>query len=111
MRRIKRQKTRARRLLSVRAHLNIFNEGVKVTVCDPLAMENTRAVFGNRINYANSVKDCISQSRVCVITTSSDEFKRIDDGYLANSPTNIINCWRIRSKIIPNCERGFWVFF
>lgn len=73
----------------------LLEQGVKVTVYDPLAIENTRAVFGGKINYADSVKDCIAQSSLCVITTPAGEFKHIDDSYVVNEPTTIIDCWRI----------------
>ena len=73
----------------------LLERGVEVSVYDPLAMENTRAVFGDRIKYAASTRDCISQSSVCVITTPSEEFRHIDDSYIAHNPTTIIDCWRI----------------
>ena len=73
----------------------LLKNNINVIVYDPLAMENTRALFGDKIQYASSAKDCFAQSSVCVITTQADEFKRIDESFIANDPTVIIDCWRI----------------
>ena len=73
----------------------LLEHGIKVSVYDPLAIENTKGVFGDRINYLDSVRDCMARSSVCVITIMDDEFKQIDDSCIANVPTTIIDCWRI----------------
>jgi len=79
--------------------VNIINElttkNVNVTVYAPLALRNARATFGERINYASSVKDCLSRSALCVIATPLDEFKSIDHTLIVHNPTTIIDCWRI----------------
>jgi UDPglucose 6-dehydrogenase len=87
----------------------LVRHGVRVTVYDPLAMENTRAVLGNKIDYAKSVRDCLAQSNLCVITTRDKEFKDIDESYVAHDPTTMIDCWRLldpsrlggRTRYIP----------
>jgi len=79
--------------------IKIINEllklNVKVTVYDPLAMDNTRVVFRDKIDYANSIKNCVSRSPLCVITTQESEFKTIDDTFLVHNPSILIDCWRI----------------
>ena len=72
----------------------LLRQGIKVSVYDPLAMESTRAMLGNRIEYANSVQDCLSRSYLCVIATPWEEFRCIDDSYITYNPTIIIDCWR-----------------
>jgi UDPglucose 6-dehydrogenase len=80
-----------------------------IAVYDPLAIEGARAVFGDRITYAGSAKECVAGSSVCVITTQADEFQRIDQSYFADTPTVVVDCWRIldssklgaRVKYIP----------
>jgi UDPglucose 6-dehydrogenase len=85
---------------------SLLQRGIEVTVYDPLAMENTRGVFGDRISYAASVEDCISKSSVCVITTQEDEFKQIDETYIVNERMVIIDCWRILDPAVlgPNVD-------
>jgi UDPglucose 6-dehydrogenase len=73
----------------------LFKKDMEVIVYDPLAMDNARAFFGDRILYTSSARDCISHSSLCVITTQADEFKLIDDSYIVNNPTVIIDCWRM----------------
>ena len=71
----------------------LLKQNIKITVYDPLAMENTREIFRDKINYADSVKDCISKSNICVITTQAKEFKDIKPGWL-KPKTVLIDCWR-----------------
>jgi UDPglucose 6-dehydrogenase len=73
----------------------LLKKDMEVIVYDPLAMDNARAFFGDRILYTSSARDCISHSSLCVITTQADEFKLIDDSYIVNNPTVIIDCWRM----------------
>src|SRR5262249_55196333 len=54
----------------------LLQKGADITVYDPLAIEGARAVFGDRISYAASLKACVAESSVCVITTQADEFRR-----------------------------------
>jgi UDPglucose 6-dehydrogenase len=73
----------------------LVRQGVRVNAYDPLAIENTKAVFGEKITYATSVRECVAQSDVCVITTQTKEFKEIDDSYIVREPTTIFDCWRL----------------
>lgn len=73
----------------------LSEKGISVIAYDPLAMDNAKAILHNKINYATSVRDCLSQSNVWVITTPIEEFKRINQNYITHTPTTIIDCWRI----------------
>jgi UDPglucose 6-dehydrogenase len=87
----------------------LLRHGVQVSAYDPLAIENTMAVFGNKITYATSVRECLAQSPVCVITTRDKEFRDIDETYIPHEPTTIVDCWRLldpsrlgpRTKYVP----------
>ncbi len=80
---------------SIKLITNLLAQGVKVIAYDPLAMQNTRDVFGDKIVYAKSVRECLAQAGICVITRTDNEFKQIDDSYIRNEPCTIIDCWRI----------------
>jgi UDPglucose 6-dehydrogenase len=67
----------------------------RIVAYDPLAMDNARATFGDTILYASSVKDCLSYSSLCIITTQHEEFRSIDDSFITHNPMTIIDCWRI----------------
>jgi UDPglucose 6-dehydrogenase len=77
----------------------LLKKDMEVIVFDPLAMENARSLFGDNILYASSVKDCISYSQVCVITTQENDFRSINSSYINHDPTVIIDCWRILDKV------------
>jgi UDPglucose 6-dehydrogenase len=73
----------------------LVRQGVRVNAYDPLAIENTRAVFGDKISYLTSARECFAHSDVCVITTQAKEFKEIDDSYIVRDSTTIFDCWRL----------------
>jgi UDPglucose 6-dehydrogenase len=77
---------------------------VEVIVYDPLAMDSTRAYFGDIIRYASSAKECFALASVCVIATQADEFKSIDTSFFDGGPLTIIDCWRLidPEKLGPN---------
>ncbi len=80
--------------------VKIIEELLKKTDCeiiayDSLALDNAREHFGDNIRYARSVRDCVSNSSVCVVTTQHDEFRSIDQEFISNNPMTIIDCWRI----------------
>lgn len=60
----------------------LIKRDLEVIVYDPLAMDNTRNHFGEDILYASSVRNCLSNSSLCIITTPDKEFKSIDDSTL-----------------------------
>jgi len=72
----------------------LLRKNIKITVYDPLAMENARQMFGNRINYASSLKECVSRSYLSVITTPEKKFEKIKPSYFSHQSA-IIDCWRI----------------
>lgn len=81
--------------LAIRLIEELLKRNQQVIVYDPLAIDNTKAYFANKISYASSVRDCFSRSCLCVITTQEEEFKNIDASYIAHNPTIIVDCWRM----------------
>lgn len=73
----------------------LLKKRISVAVYDPLAGENTKKIFGEKIEYKKSVKDCLSFSCFWVITTPDKKFKKIDGGFIKKNHTTIIDCWRI----------------
>src|SRR5208282_1790699 len=70
----------------------LLDRNFKVTVYDPLAMEAARGVFGSRIQYANSVRQCLENASVCLVPTPWPEFRQVEE--LAHNPMTVIDCWR-----------------
>lgn len=73
----------------------LLRYNIKVIVYDPLALTNVKKIFGNKIYYSYSLKDCLSRSSFWIITTQAEEFKKINRSYIKENPTIIFDCWRI----------------
>lgn len=73
----------------------LLKEGLRVTVYDPLAMGNMKAVFGDKIAYASSVKEALRSSSLCIIATPDKEFTNLSSEDILHDPTTIIDCWRL----------------
>jgi len=56
----------------------LLHHGAEVTVYDPVAMENARALFGDRLRYAARNYDCLEGADALLIVTEWDEFRRPD---------------------------------
>jgi len=68
---------------------------IQIIAYDPLALEIARAYFGDNILYASSVRDCLSNASICVITTPEEEFKTIRESDIRHHPMTIMDCWRL----------------
>ncbi|MFA6531048.1 MAG: UDP-glucose/GDP-mannose dehydrogenase family protein [Candidatus Micrarchaeia archaeon] len=53
----------------------LIEEGAKITVYDPKAMENAKKIFGESVSYADSAENALSGSEICFILTDWKEFK------------------------------------
>lgn len=53
----------------------LLDEGAKVYVYDPKAIENFRKLFGNKVKYCSSAKEAVKKSKYILIVTEWDEFK------------------------------------
>jgi len=73
----------------------LLNDDVEIIAYDPVALDGVRGRFGDKIAYASSVKECFTQSPLCVITTADDRFRAISADDIVHTPTTIIDCWRI----------------
>ena len=70
---------------------------MNIKVHDPMAMTNFRKIFGNKLIYCKTVKNCIKETDVCIILTEWDEYAKISQNdlkkYMKN--TNLIDARRI----------------
>ena len=64
----------------------MLREGARVTVYDPIAADNAKAVLGSAgIEYAESLKQAIAGADAVVILTEWEEFRKLDWGVLAGA--------------------------
>jgi UDPglucose 6-dehydrogenase len=84
----------------------LLKKKANIIAYDPLAIDNTKNIFKDRIQYASSVVDCIAASSICVIMGQHKEFKPIDNDLIGNRKITIIDCWRLlRDKDLGNKTR------
>jgi UDPglucose 6-dehydrogenase len=55
----------------------LLKNGIKIKVHDPMALNNFKQVFNNKIEYCDTISKAISQSHCCVIMTGWDEYKNL----------------------------------
>lgn len=79
---------------------SLLKDGYRVTVYDPMALENAQSVFGDKVDYAESVEDCLKESELCIITTRWEEFKALDGETLKKKMKKavVLDCWRLIEK-------------
>ncbi|MFH1318667.1 MAG: nucleotide sugar dehydrogenase, partial [Candidatus Omnitrophota bacterium] len=70
----------------------LINEGYKIKVYDPAAIESVRGVLGDSVTYAKSSKECVENSDVVIITTPWEEFKTIDFSK-HKKDLAVLDCW------------------
>ncbi|MCC6018809.1 MAG: UDP-glucose/GDP-mannose dehydrogenase family protein [Candidatus Verstraetearchaeota archaeon] len=63
--------------VSIRIVRRLVEEGAKVVVYDPKAMDNAKRIFGGDVEYANSVEECLKNSECAIIVTEWDEFRKL----------------------------------
>lgn len=56
----------------------LLEHGANVKAYDPQAIANAKKIFGNKISYSSSVKECLQNADICMVVTEWDEFKNLD---------------------------------
>jgi UDPglucose 6-dehydrogenase len=69
-------------------------DGIRVVVHDPLAVETARTILGDKVAYAASMDDCAKAADVLVVATPCEEFRTLDPSSLRSGAT-VLDCWRL----------------
>jgi UDPglucose 6-dehydrogenase len=69
-------------------------DGIRVVVHDPLAVETARTILGDKVAYAASMDDCAKAADVLVVATPCGEFRALDPFTLRPGAT-VLDCWRL----------------
>jgi len=72
---------------SIKLIQNLLKEKCTINVFDPLALQNTKNFFKDKLIYCNSISDCLKNSDCVIIMNSEKTFKQI-------SKQNILNMKR-----------------
>ena len=79
---------------SIKLIENLLEEGKDITVYDPLCLEDVKHKFGDKIQYADSVEDCVKSSELVVVALQYKEFREITDEWKIFDEHIILDCWR-----------------
>ena len=83
----------------------LLEKGARIRAHDPKAMENARRILGDRIEYAGSIEECLSDADLCILATEWPEYRQINSDLLKKymkSPA-LLDCRRLYD---PNQFRG-----
>lgn len=56
----------------------LLQEGVQVRLYDPVALEEARRIFNNKVYYSTSIEDSVQGSNIIVLATEWDEFRSVN---------------------------------
>jgi len=77
----------------------LLKKKVNVKIHDPKAIKNTRKIFGEKIDYANSMKDALFKSECAIIMTQWKQYEKLGNGEIKGMEKKfIIDCRRILLK-------------
>jgi len=72
----------------------LINRAYDVVIYDPMSLELASSVFGDKVEYAKSSSECIEKSKIVIIATPWDEFKKLNSKTIVNKNIIILDCWR-----------------
>jgi UDPglucose 6-dehydrogenase len=56
---------------------SLLSKGAIISVYDPVAMDNVKKVFGDKVQYSVSVNECLKQADCCLVVTEWKEFRKL----------------------------------
>jgi len=77
----------------------LLKKGAKIILHDPKAIKNAKNVFGNKITYANSIKNALRNSHCCVVMTAWKQYANLNQNQISLMKRRmIIDTRRILNK-------------
>ncbi|WP_455543065.1 UDP-glucose dehydrogenase family protein [Intestinibacter sp.] len=91
----------------------LLEDGAKIKVWDPVAMKHLKNIYGNQIEYCNSLDDALQGANICFIFTEWKDIKKltIDDFYKNMNTIKVLNkslildgrnCFNVKDMIKEN---------
>ena len=75
---------------SIKLIQNILKKKCTINVFDPLALENTKNFFKDKLVYCNSISECLKNSDCVIIMNSEKKFKQISNQDIQNMRRQLI---------------------
>jgi UDPglucose 6-dehydrogenase len=85
---------------SIKLVQKLVEIGKEIYVYDPLCLEQVKDVFGDKIIYCDSAKECVRKTELSVVALQYEEFREISDDWTDKEEFILVDCWRYldRSK-------------
>jgi len=88
-----------RESVSIKLIKKLISNKSKIIVHDPMAIENTRRIFQDKIEYTDSIKNAISGSECVVVMTGWEDYTKLkENDFQSMKKKNVIDTRRILSK-------------
>ncbi|MFH1285245.1 MAG: UDP binding domain-containing protein, partial [Candidatus Micrarchaeota archaeon] len=62
---------------SIKVVDDLIKEGASVVAYDPAAMENSKKIFGKKIEFAKSAQEALASADCCIVVTEWKEFGKL----------------------------------
>ena len=79
---------------AIRLIQKLVEKGQSVVVYDPHALECSRSVLSNKVQYASSAEECVTRSCAVVIANREMEYKTAIESYRGPEHKVVVDCWR-----------------
>jgi UDPglucose 6-dehydrogenase len=66
-----------REATSIKVVDRLLKKRAKVVVYDPVAINNAKKIFGEKVSYSSSAIECIRNAVCCILVTEWDEFRNL----------------------------------
>jgi UDPglucose 6-dehydrogenase len=76
--------------MSIKLIKKLLEKGAKVTVHDPKAIENTKKMFSDKIEYGKSIIESLTKSQCVIIMTQWKEYSKITNNTIRKMDKRII---------------------
>jgi UDPglucose 6-dehydrogenase len=67
-----------REAVSIKIVKYLLKNGINVKVHDPLALNNFKTIFRDKIQYCDSISKCLAQSNCCLVLTDWDVYRKLN---------------------------------
>jgi UDPglucose 6-dehydrogenase len=80
---------------TVRLVERLLQKGLRVIAYDPVAIDNVKAAFAERIDYAQSARECVEKSAIVVLGNHHAEYLQAIEEYSGEARKTVVDCWRV----------------
>lgn len=79
----------------------LASRGISVIAYDPAGNGNAERILGERVQFAETVQNCVAQADVVVIATLWQEFSNLPTNVWARHSRHrlVIDCWRVLNNL------------